>query len=279
MCSTLSNRGLTLVQLKREVRLTHTTDSGVITTVDGLRTLFRIIATPTQDVDVSTVSIYNLSDNTAGALSIGDAIRLETRRVGEPYQRLFESNIAGVRNIREEADTLTEITISSLSLKQLAISESFQGRQPLRQVVTGIIVDKAELELTGAHRLDGYQVDNAIVTGGTADAVNTLIAPYNLVAYQVGNQVRIYESGVSTTDTVRLINAESGMIGVPEITSEGVRVRIVLDGSIEPQHMVRIASTRSPSANGDYRVVRIMHVGDTGNSPDWYTELDCNASS
>ena len=268
-----------MVSLKRQARITHTQANGASTMVDGLRTLFRIIATPTQDVDVSSLSVYNMSDRTAGAMKLGDGIRIETRRVGEPYQRLFESNIAGVRNTREEADTLTEITMSSVSLRQLAISESFQGRQPLRQVVTGIIVDKAQLELTGAERLEGYQVDNAIVTGGTADAVNTLIAPHNLVAYQVGNQVRIYESGVSSDGLRRLINAESGMIGVPEITSEGVRVRMVLDASVQPQDRVRVASSRAPSASGDYRVVRITHIGDTGNSPDWYTELDCDAET
>ena len=263
--------------LRRQARITHTGADNVATEFEGLRVMFRIVATPTTDTDVSRLVVYNLTRGFTGGIRLGDGVRIEGRTGDDGYQQIYTGSVAGVLNTREGADWRTELVMSSLTLKNYTETGSYRGIQPLRDVITDI-TRKAGLDVVGIGLLGDAQARNVVLTGSGADAINQLLAPHGFVAYQVGGAVRIYEEGRSIGNLVHEVSERSGMIGVPEVTDTGVRVRVVLNGGILPQSNVDLESAVFSGVGGRYRVVRITHVGDTGDSPDWYTELDCASS-
>jgi len=113
---------------------------------------------------------------------------------------------------------------------------------------------------------------------------------------QNGQIVVLERKGYLPSDTLN-INVSTGMIGQPEQTSEGIKVRILLNPSLKVGQLIRINNgdvnqtvlreafgpafgqqqfVAPLSADGTYRVLVVDHHGDTrGNQ--WYSDLTCLA--
>lgn len=94
-------------------------------------------------------------------------------------------------------------------------------------------------------------------------------------------------------DEAVVITAATGMVGVPQVTLDGIVVRCLLNPTIRGNRLVKLdnksiqtfqlsPSYQQPayipplSADGTYKVIFADHVGDT-RGQEWYTEFVCNA--
>ena len=254
------------------VRLSSETGSAV--EVTGLRVAFDVSISATAQ-ESSLVSIYNLSNARVGQLLPGDDIQLEVAYADVGIRSaLITGQLIRVDSATETTDRRTDLYIGGRTLLNTAISKSWPSFQPIRQIVSDIVAE-ARLILSSDADIPNVFIRNAAVSGSAADALSDLLSPHNRVAIQIGSDVHIYHSGSSPASTTRRVSEGNGLIGVPSLTDSGVRIRVVLNGDIEPQSKIDLTSAVVPGANGVFRVTSIKHVGDTGNSPDWYSELDC----
>ena len=260
------------------VSVASTTGSPVV--IAGLRVAFDVSISSTAQ-ESSLISIYNLSNARVGQLSVrqqdapGDDIQLEVAYADIGIRSaLITGQLTRVDSATETSDRRTDLYIGGRTLLNTTISKSWPAYQPLQQIVSDI-VGGARLTLATDADIPNAFIRNAAVSGTVSDALADLLSPHRRIAIQVGSVVHIYHTGASSDGTTRRVSESSGLIGVPSLTDSGVQVRVLLNGDIEPQSKIDLVSAVVPSANGVFRVTSIKHVGDTGNSPDWYSELDC----
>lgn len=72
------------------------------------------------------------------------------------------------------------------------------------------------------------------------------------------------------------INLSTGMVGVPQVTSEGVYVKMLIDRDIRVGSSVEIESLINPAANGKFKVINIGFDVANRDTPFFYT-LFCSA--
>ena len=262
----------------RQAFVTHVKPDGARREVKGLRISFELHVTDSPSTDVSRLSIYNLLPSSVKAFERDDTVQIEAsyRDVDRKFA-LYSGQVVGIASEAENVDVRYDIDLAPTSLQGTQISRSWAGRQPLSQLVRDV-VEVSRLTLSTEASIPSENVRNESHTGSALAVLNELLAPFGRSATQVGGEVRVFESGVSSDRFVRKVDEGSGMIGTPKLATDGgVVVRVVLNGSIEPNSRIDLTSRAVADANGIYRVASITHRGDTGNSPDWYTELTCHA--
>lgn len=73
---------------------------------------------------------------------------------------------------------------------------------------------------------------------------------------------------------VQVIDADSGLIGIPEPTDYGVNIKYRLNAYAQPGGILQLKSQLIPMVNGDYQILTVEHVGQSrGDS--WYTLAEC----
>lgn len=74
--------------------------------------------------------------------------------------------------------------------------------------------------------------------------------------------------------SVPVINKESGLIGIPTPTEQGINLQVLLDVSLNPLQTIYVESDRLGLYDGTYSIVNIRHHG-TLRGNDWYSDLEC----
>ena len=107
--------------------------------------------------------------------------------------------------------------------------------------------------------------DLAIHTNQSKDALAFIVA--NDVLY-VGWQNEPYPASIP------VINANSGLIGIPTPTEAGINLQILMDVSLSPLQTIALDSKYLPLYNGKYNIINIRHHGSL-RGKDWYSDLEC----
>ena len=88
------------------------------------------------------------------------------------------------------------------------------------------------------------------------------------------DQINIWSPSVPTGNKKLLISKDTGMIGLPQPTETGCKVKILMNTGLSTGDVVEVKSERIDVLNGDYYIIGITHEGETrGNS--WYSTLTC----
>lgn len=89
------------------------------------------------------------------------------------------------------------------------------------------------------------------------------------------DQTFVWTNEESSTGNTLLVTEKTGMIGVPEATTLGVNVNILLNTGVNIGDRIRLKSVRMPILDGDYTISAFQHVGELrGNT--WQTTLFCS---
>lgn len=108
----------------------------------------------------------------------------------------------------------------------------------------------------------------AIVGGFSTEKKNSL----NILTDS--KSITVWSPTVRGEFNTRVISMSTGMVGYPMPTTQGVKVKILLDPSIKVGEPIHVISERAPFITGDYYVVSIEHSGELRGA-EWYTTLNC----
>lgn len=78
----------------------------------------------------------------------------------------------------------------------------------------------------------------------------------------------------NTRNSIVEVNSGTGMVGIPEPTSTGVEIKMLLDVSLQAGMMINLTSEIMPLYNGKYNVYGITYRGNVRDT-DFYTDLQC----
>lgn len=278
-----------------------------------MRFRFEVRQSDLETPNHARITVYNLSDSTARA-----AEREFTRVTlsagfegGAQYGIVFQGTIKQTRRGRamgpENVSPYLEILASDgdIALFSTFVKETLQGNLTKPEAQHRVIREQAGL---GEGFVMDLQAVNAlsrakVLFGLATDCFRTLDVTHGgRTSVQKGAAQMValgkYIPTVAPGQKAVVLNAATGLVGVPEVTQEGVKVRcllnpnIVIGGAIQinnkdvndlllsgdvlylDQRLETLPGQKPkiPDGDGFYKVLVAEHVGDT-RGRDWYTDI------
>lgn len=267
--------------------------------LSGLRIKFAIKKSDAQTPNAAEIRVWNLSDETA------HRIRKEFTRVvlqagyESNFGVIFSGNIKQVRIGREGGtDSFIDIaagdgdaaynyavvntTLAAGSTKQDHIAAS-AGAMAGQGVGVGSIADVGGQRLPRGKVMYGMARDHLRQSAESSDAAWSI---------QDGKLQVVKLTGLLPNQAV-VLNSKTGLVGTPEQTNDGIKVRCLLNPMIKIGGKVQIneqdiAEAKLPDTSKDaeankpvniekdgfYKVLVVEYNGDTRGN-EWYSELTC----
>lgn len=281
--------------------------SGATTQTDlsELRFTFNIKQADIQTPNNGIIRIFNLSDTTAQAIEKeGARVVLQAGYVGEAqFAVIFDGTIKQVRRGRESSiDSYLDILAADgdVGLNNAIVAASIAaGSSPADRfaVAAGTLTDYGVAMGYLAPMGEAKLPRGKVMYGMSRDQLRTLAASEGVTySVQNGKLQTVPLQGFKPGEAV-VVNAETGMIGWPEQTENGVVVRTLLNPLLSVGSKLKIDNAsillalQNPSlqgqldyevlkatvpldADGVYRIYVIEHTGDT-RGQEWYSDIIC----
>jgi hypothetical protein len=110
------------------------------------------------------------------------------------------------------------------------------------------------------------------------DQVRKLNLIGGILAYidPMSNTLIVHDSDKSRPGGSILVSANTGMVGIPQVTEVGVIVKVMLAPSYRLGGQIEVVSEINPAANGTYFIYAINFDVANRDTPFWLT-LNCRA--
>jgi len=100
--------------------------------------------------------------------------------------------------------------------------------------------------------LNNLNISNYSYSGAALGQVNKLQQMGNFNVYVDDNVLVVKDAGVPLSGRTRILNLDSGMIGIPELNEKGIKVKFLLDNETTLGSALEITSVIYPTVNGTY---------------------------
>lgn len=277
-----------MLQYLRKVRATF--NGGLQINPGGInphdiRIEFAIDKDSSSSPNSAEITIYNLTESHRN--SVGkefDKITLEAGYIPPSGSGnvgiIFKGAVRDVEHRREGPNILTIISCGdgTKALKRATISKSFPKGTPVKDVVDEL---SKQLEKEGVSRGEWKFPDDVkekkfkrpyAVCGSCSRELDT-IGRGNGFYWSLQNETLEIVPGDGFIGGVVLISPETGMIGTPAITDNGVRVSALLNPEIRPNRRIQLKS-ETLEMNGDDGMYRVSSVSYSGNNMDGEFKID-----
>lgn len=116
-------------------------------------------------------------------------------------------------------------------------------------------------------------IANYSFTGGALKQVDKLCEMGNVNAFVDDDTLIIKDAGKPRSNRIRIVRKDTGMIGIPQITEHGVKVKFLFDNETVIGGMLRIKSELNPAVDGDYEIYK-LNFSLASHDTDWYYEAE-----
>lgn len=181
-------------------------------------------------------------------------LRVEAGRVSTGYSLVFQGDITNAVGAQPPDITLTLKAATGDYAKGQIVSRSQAGVVPLRNIAARIAQD---LGLSLSFQAAPKQVSNYSFTGSAAKQVGQLGQLARVNAYVDDGALVVKDWNTPLADRVREVNLDTGMIGIPEFTETGIKVKLLFDNQTVLGGALRVTSRLNPAANGLYTVAKL----------------------
>lgn len=229
-----------------------------------------------------TFSIRRRSDDTQanGAIRIYNLSKTNEERISERglpvvlfagYERpqsditeIFRGDVVRFERQRIGNDRISVVHVGNEVLRQntVVLNRTFRGPTSVRQIVRDLVRELGLPHGPIDDIPDITRFEDFPANGPVIDSLRTILKDANVRFYIDGGVVYFTSPGRPTRGP-RLrfvISQESGMVGTPTVTDDGIRIRTLLDHRIYLGATVRVVSLGE--SVGEYKVVEIEHSGD-----------------
>lgn len=201
----------------------------------------------TQDYILSETSPYNQNRTPK-------TITLEAGRQSYGLNKIYVGNIV-IANPTQPPDI--GVTLKCLTgnyLKGQFTSQAQPGVASAQQVAKQMAANmKLFLQFQAANKY----IANPSYTGPTLQQVQNLQSVGGLNVYIDDDKLVVKNAGVPLNGGFKVVSAETGMIGIPEMTERGVRVKFLLDNTTVLGGGLQIQSQQYPALNGNYIIYKL----------------------
>ena len=100
-------------------------------------------------------------------------------------------------------------------------------------------------------------LSNFSYSGSALKQINNLNSVGGVNVFINDDVLVVKDATVPLNGTLKIVSAQTGMIGVPEFTEQGIRVKFLLDNKTILGGSLRIISKINPATNGDYVIFQL----------------------
>ncbi|HED4470634.1 TPA: hypothetical protein R4342_001661 [Pasteurella multocida] len=242
--------------------------------IEQLRVSFEIDKTINEKPNPAKISIWNLN-RTHINQALSQSFKKLTLLVGyHELRTIYSGDINKIKVRRDGLDFILDIECSdgfkaytesrvSSTLKKGATDEQIikeiQKTMPQVNESTVDIPNKRQLPRGRVMNGDSREVLNRIARNNNADW-----------SIQDGSLVFLPKDKVLNDDVI-LLSQETGMLGMPEQTDDGLELSCLLNPALQIGGLVNVKSILE-YFNGEYKVIKLSHNGD-GLGGDWVSRL------
>jgi hypothetical protein len=218
----------------------------------------------TQDYIITETSPYNANYSPKSVI-------LEAGRESYGTTIIYQGNIiyAGITQPPDIGVVLKCLTGNFL--KTSIISRTQPGTSTLEQVSKAVAED-TNLLLTFQAR--DKQISNYAYAGSALQQIATLASLGQLNVFIDNDSLIVKDAFSVLGNNYRLVSAATGMIGIPEFTERGIRVKFFIDNKTVLGGGIQIQSELYPAANGFYVIYQLAFIITNRLTPFYYI-ADC----
>lgn len=179
---------------------------------------------------------------------------VEAGRKSYGFGKIFEGVIASASPSQPPDIALTIKALTKNDAKGNVIARTQPASTKLSQVAQQVAND---LDLSLVFEAQDKQLSNYAYTGGALKQVGALGLAGNVNAFVDDGTLVIKDAASALSGTMRVLDLDSGLIGIPEITEQGVKVKYLLDNTSRLGGLLRVRSKLNPAASGDYAIYKL----------------------
>lgn len=253
---------------------------------------FDVSRSLTPDANTCEVLIYNMAESVRNRLSDMESLFL---RVEAGYNgsrgEIFRTRVRDITSTREgdSWETVIEGGDGERTLKTARIKQKFRSGTKIGNVLRAIanelttstlddvgignalpLFDAAQFTETGSAEFQ----KGTVVSGSAESELTELLKSCGMEWSIQDGEIQVLQIGasLSTDSAVPLLSFETGLIGTPTISSDGILTATsLMNSDLSPGRSIVVSTKRIPEVA--YRIETADYVGDTqGNS--WYVHFE-----
>lgn len=255
--------------------------------VNKLEAAVSVIPNPIQ------LAIYNLGAGSRALIEskVGTKIIVEAGYQNNP-KLVFIGNILWARTHKEGPDYITQIQAGdgSFAVTNGQINTSFSGATTFMQVINTLV---EALSMVGLVKgiikgvPEGGYNNGIVLSGSPLELLQQTCQKLNLGVSIQNNQVMVLPVGEDLGSPVIEISPANGLIGIPEIRTQGLIGPVSDVNSTTPTNLMSFKCLLRPElemyqkilmkskfVNGTYVIARVTHDFDSWEGP-FYTSCEC----
>lgn len=179
---------------------------------------------------------------------------VEAGRKSYGFAKIFEGTIASATPSQPPDIALTIKALTGNDAKGNVIARSQPSQVSLSQVSQQVAND---LGASLVFEATDKKLANYNFTGGALKQIDALGAAGNVNAFLDDGTLIVKDQSEALSGTARVLDMDSGLIGIPEITEHGVKVKYLLDNTSRLGGLLRVRSRLNPAATGDYVIYKL----------------------
>ncbi|QXF35253.1 hypothetical protein CE143_20315 [Photorhabdus luminescens] len=262
-------------QFGRQLKLTIGNEKESIE-ITNLRVAFEVSKTITSEPNPATIRVYNLNQSQRNLITSKTYNKVSLAVGYEELRVIYTGDIIEAVTVRDDLDFIIELTCGDGY-------EAYTGALVNKTLKAGVTDADILSEATKSMKVGNGAIDlphdrqlprGKVLTGNARDIMHK-IARNNGANWSVqdGNMIVLPKNKVLTDNEGFVLSQETGMIGSPEKTDDGLSVTCLCNPALRIGGLIRIKSI-IPEYNGDYKITELEHSGDFM-SDDWHTLITC----
>jgi len=260
--------------------------------VSKLRCTFYIEKNMAETPNYSEITVYNLAPATENQIvESGERIVLEAGYEGSQYGLIFDGDI--VQPLRDKEDGTTyKLTLVSQDgdkfLNNGFVNQSWRKGQTPRTIAEKLCstaTNPVELGFISDNLENKKLTRGKVVFGLACDYLHQIARTEQAAFYCNDGKINIIKAPDPPSGQIVSLSPQTGLIGAAEMTDEGIKATCLLNPLLNLNSFVHIdnehvrqqkakrdSQPKQMDYDGVYRIIKIVHEGDTrGNT--WYTHF------
>lgn len=170
--------------------------------------------------------------------------------------KVFEGDIIGCTPSQPPDIMLTIKAKTGAFFMTDLLSNSYASTIPLSKIAGDVA---SGMDLTLDFQANDKNISNYNYTGSKLKQVDDLSNSGTYNAYIDDDRLVVKNSDVPLKNEAVTLNKNTGMIGTPEVTEQGIKVKYLLDPSSRPGASLTIESELNPAANGTFVIFKLSY--------------------
>lgn len=181
--------------------------------------------------------------------------------------QIYTGTISSVRVSQPPDVTIALKCLTGNYAKGIVLSRSGTASSSLSDLARQIAQD---LNVNLNFQANDKQISNYSFTGSTLRQVDVLGELSDVDAYIDDNSLIVKQSSLPLESVTKVINLDTGMIGIPDITERGLNVTYLLDNTSRVGGMLSVTSVMYPIVNGNYIIYKLGFDISNRDTPFYY---------